>query len=155
MPINQQIWLWFNNGNARDALIGNGDYFLRDHTWGCHDRVLVINQLFDWATTTNSGSVAAAAFTAALELLTSTERTNDAFDLVHCYIVLSDDRHESLPIDMEHVACSLADAARDHAATLSKDAQQRDLILLVAARLPRLADMLGLHITATSYANVA
>jgi hypothetical protein len=155
MPINQQIWRWFGYGNARDALVGDGDYFLRDHTWGCHDTLLVLNQLFEWAATDDNRPVSAKAFVEALDFLTSANRTNDAFRLVLCYILVSEDRHESLPIDMEHVISSLAELARRHADALSKDAQQRALVLDVATRLPRLADILALHITSTSGGNVA
>ena len=153
--MNQRIWRWFNNGDARDALIGGGDFFLRDHTWGCHDTLLVLSQLFEWATTNNNGAASAKAFTEALDLLTTADRTGEAFRLVLCYLLVSDASHESLAIDMEHVIRSLAELARRHADALSKDAEQRALILDVASRLPRLADMLNLHIKATTDATVA
>ena len=153
--MNQKIWHWFNNGDARNALIGGGDFFLRDYTWGCHDTLLVLSQLFEWAIKNNKGAVSAKAFTEALDLLTAADRTSDAFRLVLVYLLVSEDRHESLPIDMDHVMRSLAELACLHADALSKDAEQRALVLDVATRLPRLADMLSLHIKSTSDANIA
>ena len=153
--MNPQLHRWFDQGHAKDAIIGDGEFFCRCHTWGDHDTILVLGQLLGWTTTNNKCPDAAKAFIGALEFLASTNRTDNAFRLVLSYIIISEDRDESLPIDMEHVCRSLAELARRHADDLSTNAQQRALVLDVATRLPRLADMLSLHIKATSDANVA
>ena len=153
--MNPKLYRWFDEGHARDALIGDGEFFCRCHTWGDHDTILVFGQLLDWATTNNKYPNAAKAFSEALDFLASANRTDNAFRLVLSYIIISEDSEQSLPIDMEHVCRSLAELARRQAPALSSETQLRDLVLHVAARLPRLADILDLHIKEIPDANVA
>jgi hypothetical protein len=153
--MNQQLYRWFHDGHAREALVGEGDFFCRCHTWGDHDTVLVLGQLFGWAAVNARESEAANAFIDALECHASTNRIAQAFRLVLTYFILARDSHEPLPIDMDRTHRILADLVRRQASLLSTDPQLRDLVLDVATRLPSLGDTLGLHIQGTSDTNVA
>jgi len=112
--------------------------------------LLVMGQLFGWAVSENKSLDSATAFSEAVELLATTNRLSDAFHLVMAYLLVSEDRRETLPVNWEHVVGSLAAVATRNAGVLSQDTEQRNLIVNVAARLPNLADMLGLQTMSTS-----
>lgn len=47
--MNNMIFLWFNNGLLKEALIGKGKFFIRDHTYrDKHDVILIISQMIEW-----------------------------------------------------------------------------------------------------------
>lgn len=48
-PGNPRLWRAFDEGHVEAALRGEGAYFLRSHTWGDHDLLLVLGELDDWS----------------------------------------------------------------------------------------------------------
>jgi hypothetical protein len=47
--LNPKIIGWLENGHLREALLGEGDYFIQEYTFREHDALLVIQELLQWA----------------------------------------------------------------------------------------------------------
>ncbi len=48
--MNTQIWGWFDAGDYSPPILGDGEFYIDDHTWrGNHARLLLMGELIDWA----------------------------------------------------------------------------------------------------------
>ena len=109
-PRNPRIQRWLERGNATEALLGRGGYFVRDHDWVTeHDRILVANQLLLWAYPDHTAE-AADALNGAVKTLVDEGNLHEVVDLIWSYVLVAEDDHRPLPIDR-----TLFDSALDRA----------------------------------------
>jgi hypothetical protein len=141
---NELIWNWFEQGEVREALLGEGHFFIPDELFGRHNQILVIDQLFDWACERNKFTSSAQTFEETVDYLCVSNRIYDTFKLVLSYSLISDDRHEHLPVKMDHVIELLAQLSNKNGDLLSKDSELRNLVLQVSKRFPKLIELIGL-----------
>lgn len=54
---------WFDEGKIKEAILGEGDYFIMDHTYRSeHDLITVLSTLDTWITTDEKQAQASIAF---------------------------------------------------------------------------------------------
>jgi hypothetical protein len=133
-PINPQIRRWLDSGNATEALLGRGDYFIRDHHWiDEHARILVASQLLQWAFPDHVEEAAMAVHRAVSALLDD-NALSEAVDLIWSYVLVAEDRHVRLPVDL-----ALLDGALDRAGMAHIPDAPEDRVFTVKQRLDALA----------------
>lgn len=100
--LNLRIVSWIESGRLAAALIGEGDYFLKDHTWrNQHDRLLLINVLFQWAKTGDLFKRASEALSDALDSLDVDSQKEIIRDTLTAYRICSKDTGVFLNIDFD------------------------------------------------------
>lgn len=142
--MNVQFQSWFSQGKAVDALCGLGNFFIADLTYREeHDFVLAVSELMEWARRGNQEN-AAKALVASMTKLLDMGRFEQALRLLRSYLVLTIERHATLPIQEDLVVSRFGKAARDSADRLSKDEGLRNLLLSVSRDFPPLRAAIGL-----------
>jgi hypothetical protein len=128
-PVNPTVRGWLDRGNAAEALLGRGDYFLRTHDYGDHDRVLVANQLLGWAFPDHLDDAAGAVDGAVTTLLDAGD-LDGAVDVIWSYVLVAEDQGRRLPVDHD-----LLDRALDRAGMAHLERTPEDHVYLVKQRL--------------------
>ena len=118
MTVNTKLWTWFERGQAPQALCGQREFFIGNHTYrDRHDDGLVLDQLSDWAATNEKPDEASSAFTQALRDHLSAGRGSDVIGLVWSYMVLSQYREMTFAMDLPQVREILTAAGRESEAS--------------------------------------
>ena len=143
--MNRRIWNWFDNAYFHQALCGEGDFFIPEITYRDeHDQTLIVDQLFQWAKGRDRERDAAEALEQVIAEYASSGDIIRASRLVLIYMIVADERGETLGIQREDLASSLATLIARHPETVVSDEGARQLVLSVAARLPELQGLLHL-----------
>jgi hypothetical protein len=146
MTINRKIWNWFDAGTVREALVGHGEFFLPDNTYiDEHNYILVVDQLFDWAKHHDTEAEAAGSVENVIIAEASAREFASASRLLLTYLLVKEDRGDTIGVDLEHVAKSLATAIKQDPGNIIDDEQTRALVLAVANRLPYFKNLLNLR----------
>jgi hypothetical protein len=146
MTVNRKIWGWFDAGKIGEALEGKAEFFLPDVTYRDeHDQVLVIDQLFDWAKRHGRERQAAEIFEYVVTKAAGAGELVQASRLLLTYLVVENDREDTIGVDVDSLAENLATVIKRHPGCLVNDEQTRGVVLAVADRLPHFKNLLDLH----------
>ena len=142
--MNQRIKFWFENGKVVEALCGDGDYFIPDHTYrDQHADLLVVGQLLEWAAQGHAEQ-AAKGFEATVIKLFKEERFQAALGLLLCYGIIKKDSGKSLAIDESNLESLAEQVVHKNGDRFSKDTSLRNLLLQVISYFPDLGKKLGM-----------
>ncbi len=102
--MNTRVVRWFESGNATNALLGRGPYFVAETTYrDQHDRLLVLDQLLRWADPRDRLDTAGHAFMEALRTTVADSDITAAYDLVWSYLLVRKDHEVGLPLNRDDV----------------------------------------------------
>jgi hypothetical protein len=134
MNENPTIREWLEGGHMREALEGQGEYFLADPTYRqCHNVLLVVQEILDWAQDTRLVSECGREFTVAVNAIAVANPVR-ALDTLLAYAIASRDVKTRLPVDFNLVDKTLAVGVRQGA--IKDIVQVRRLGQQVHKRLP-------------------
>jgi hypothetical protein len=148
--VNPTVWAWFDEGAIEGALMGEGRFFLPEHTYRDHDRVLVIDQLFDWAKLRHREHDASMTVENLVAQYAARGEILHAARLILTYLIVEDDRGDTIGVDRQRVAISLAMGIEQHPSLLPTDEATRTIVLALADRMPELKRLLKLSVVRTA-----
>jgi len=115
---NRRLWSWFDSKRISEAILGEKEYFIPDVTYrDKHDRTLVLNQLFQWATARSFQTEAARGVENAVKEAMRRNLAWEVFDILWVYFLTVDDLHFELPVEPEvfqQVANQMAQSTGGH-----------------------------------------
>lgn len=103
---NTRLWRAFDDGHAVACLLGDGDWLIRDYTWGDHDALLVVGQLVDWAEARDKAADAGSALREAVSRA-AVRDVAEAYQIVWTVIVIEDDGGQPVPVTGRDLAALL------------------------------------------------
>ena len=111
--LNKTIVAWFENGKMLEALLGEGKFFLPDHTHhDTHDFMLVCYVLIQWAYQSGKLDEIACEFEKALITICSTAPVK-ALDVLLAYAITARDLNRTIPCDLRSAFSALSVALGD------------------------------------------
>jgi hypothetical protein len=106
---NARIRAWFDRGNIAEALIGSPGYFIPSVTFSeTPDRLLAVSELLLWADSDALRITASRSLLAATTDLAARGKLLEAFDLVWCYFLATDDLDRRLPLAADELRNALS-----------------------------------------------
>jgi hypothetical protein len=114
--MNAQITRWFDEGHAKEAILGGEPFFVPETTFrDRHDRVLVLDQLLLWAVERGRATEARSAILDALKAAAADADHWGAYDLVWSYLLVIKDHETVVALDSAEILAVLdeLDAASD------------------------------------------
>ena len=142
---NRRILNWFEDGKIREALVGEGPYFLPDYTNRTdHGRSLVFRQLKQWA---DNGEKQQAAANGVFEAVNTLNERADLFGLLDVLLVVtiaSDDAPvPNLPLRLEEILDIVANSIQTNSREISGNEDLRYFVINMIDRLPGLQERLA------------
>lgn len=132
---NEILFKWFDQGEIVSALLGNGNYFIPDHTYvENHDRLLVIKMLYLWADTRDKRKVVSRDFLNALDQLFKLEE-KEAFRLALSYYIVKNSSHIAI-LDELQLINKVNFFIRQSAQEISKNEDLRAVVLALESYFP-------------------
>lgn len=106
--LNKQVVGWFESGHMREALFGEGEYFLKDHTYrSSHAFMLVMYVLLHWANQNGSLESTGKQFEALLAAEAS-RSPEKCFAALVAYAIHGKDSRLKFPVDFSGVVDALS-----------------------------------------------
>ena len=100
--LNPQVASWLNAGAMQEALLGQGDFFIADHTYRSeHDLVLVMNTLLHWTKQHDALSQTSDNLTAICQELANKADFMVLRDIILSYDICSKDQNITLGFNIE------------------------------------------------------
>jgi len=137
-----RILSWLEQGYLLETLLGEGEFFIRDHTWGDHDYLLVMGTIRQWIKperVEETGNT----FLAAIKLHCAHSRIAEAISLYDSYQTAFD-KISPLKVRLEEVELAIADGIRNASHLLARDEVLRNRCLDFLNRYPHLKSRAGL-----------
>lgn len=132
---NERIKRWFEDGQVREAFLGEGKFRIPDVTYrDTHDRILVMTQLFKWAQQSNSKEVT--------KKFTNTIRDfllyhfAEAIDVILCYFIVKQDGYTLVDVDFQGLKNDIVSAINSNGTAISSDEVLRSQIIGISKYLP-------------------
>ena len=112
--MNQRIANWFDKGEIVEALEGNDQYFIPDHTYRDeHDLLLIIITLIQWAEKRNRKELAAGKLFEVFTNAIGQHNLSKSLSLIHAYMLVVQDLNKELPINQKEVQAMLKSLIND------------------------------------------
>jgi len=139
--LNPRIQKWLDQGYFKEALLGDGKFFIPNHTYyDTHDVILIISQLFLWVEK-NKKDISNELEKAIIELLN--ERFRYAIRIIHCFFISKEDNGNSLSFfnfDCENIKNEIKKAINKHAQEIVEDESLRYRIMEINKYWPGIID---------------
>ena len=133
MMKNIRIYNWFDNGEFKNALLGQGKYKIPDYTYPEeHDRLLVINQLINWVSE-NLKEYSTMYYEDLIKSLI-TERFEEAVDILLCYFI----NNKSFPLVLNYseIKKVLLKEIKNHGKDIAGNSRLRNQLIQLKSYIP-------------------
>lgn len=135
---NPKLFSFFDQGKIKETIIGKNSFFIPDITFReHHDRLLVLRQLSSWAEKRQKFQDASLSIESAIDCLLIVGNLYEALDVTWCFLLVSDEGNFFLTIDMDKIQDKLSLAVKRSYNEISIDDELRDLVVLLAEKLPK------------------
>lgn len=126
--INYRIQEWFDKGLFEQALLGDESFRIPDITFReCHDRILVIRQLFIWAKKNKSEVLDRKIWEIIYKIIIN--RFEDGIEILLSYFIVKKDFDNVLDIDTETLKNVLKSKIKENAHVISQNEQLRNKLI--------------------------
>jgi hypothetical protein len=133
--INERIQNWFDKGQIKNALLGDGEYKIIDHTFSNeHDRILVINQLIYWLENNKVKAKQINLTNIVVSLIKN--HFEDALDILFCYHLIN--KKNPVTIDCEVIKVELKKAIKDNGLKVANNDMLRNKIIRLKTYIPNI-----------------
>ena len=138
--MNPKISKWLDLGAIRESILGQGEYFIQDHTYRSeHDLILVISTIFEWTELSKENLTSASNCIEKLLGEFSENNDIDRFrDLIVSYDITSKDKKTNINIDMSYWAASFATLLLVNLENIQNDSSWKKSIKVMSKRFPEL-----------------
>jgi len=100
--LNTQVVSWIEGGRIREALLGQGEYFISDHTYHSqHDIMLVMYVILNWAEQKRALSSVSESFAGFFQALADKGDWDNLRNIALAYDITSKDQKIALNLDVE------------------------------------------------------
>ncbi len=138
--MNSRIASWFDKENIFEALIGQNEYFIPNHTYReDHDLLLVIGTLVDWAKQNNKEKQAVTEFFKVFEYYIDLGNLAKSLDLIHSYEIVIKHSEDKLPLCQKTITNHLKTLINKQAKSICQDETLKNLVVTVSKYLPEIA----------------
>lgn len=134
--MNSQILNWFNQGKIKEVLLGEGEFFIPDHTYRSHhDGLLVIYQLFEWVDSEEKRNIVSGDFYAAIDEFLK-NNIKEGFRLILGYCIAKNSKKKLL-LDESFLISKTMLMIKEYAGEIVTDEKLRAIVLDIEKYLPQ------------------